>query len=215
MAPKWRRMYSISLCFSCPLLFFPGMIFYKFPLTWEVGRAHFLQNLPSLKKIQFDLSQFEWFDNPENMSLNVLNLMCLKMTGPWPRLRLRHPPLLLPSRLQLPPPPNASRYGTVLCWLAWACPPNFCWQLCLPSSDAFDSCCLYLIVVSPPSQASPPCLCPRDGACPSVLPPPSRSCPPSSSSPHDPSNRRTGRGKASPPPPTSRLCRRRLHFQAH
>ncbi len=73
----------------------------------------FLRNLPSLKNIQFDLSQFERFDNPENMSLDVLNLMCLKMTRPWPRLRLRHPPLLLPSRLQIPPPPNASRYGTV------------------------------------------------------------------------------------------------------
>ena len=40
-----------------------------------------MRNLPSLKNIQFDLSQFEWFDNPENMSLNVLNLMCLKMKG--------------------------------------------------------------------------------------------------------------------------------------
>ena len=38
---KWRQMlYSISLCFSHPLLFSPGMIFYKFPLNWEVGRAH-------------------------------------------------------------------------------------------------------------------------------------------------------------------------------
>ena len=67
MAPKWQQMYSISLWFSHPLLFFPGMIFYKFPLTWEVGRAHFfLRNLSSLKNIQFDLSQFEWFDNQEN-----------------------------------------------------------------------------------------------------------------------------------------------------
>ena len=41
MAVKWRRMYSISLCFSRPLLFFSGMIFYEFPLTWEVGRAYY------------------------------------------------------------------------------------------------------------------------------------------------------------------------------
>jgi hypothetical protein len=41
MAPKWRRMYSFSPYFSRPLLFFPGMILYTFPLTWEVGRVHF------------------------------------------------------------------------------------------------------------------------------------------------------------------------------
>jgi len=41
MAPEWRRMYSFSPYFSCSLLFFPGMISYRFPLTWEVGTAHF------------------------------------------------------------------------------------------------------------------------------------------------------------------------------
>ncbi len=50
MALKWRWMYSISLCYSCLLLFFPGMIFYEFPLTWAVGRAYFLRNLPSKKQ---------------------------------------------------------------------------------------------------------------------------------------------------------------------
>ncbi len=59
----------------------------------------FFAKFTKSENIQFDLSQFEWLDNPENMSLNVLNLMCLKMARPWPRPRLRHPPLLLQSRL--------------------------------------------------------------------------------------------------------------------
>ncbi len=67
MAPKWQQMYSISLCFSRPLLFFSGMISYKFPLTWAVGRAHFFVKFTKSKNIQFDLSQFEWFDNPEKI----------------------------------------------------------------------------------------------------------------------------------------------------
>ncbi len=78
MAPKWRRMYSFSPHFSRPLLFFPSMILYRFPLTWVVGRAqffaraHFFAKFTSLKNIQFDLSQFEWFDNPENQWLLVV-----------------------------------------------------------------------------------------------------------------------------------------------
>jgi hypothetical protein len=72
MALKWRQMYSISLCFfSCTSLF-SRMIFYKFPLTWAVGWAHFLRNLPCLKNIQFDWSQFEWFDSQENQWLLVV-----------------------------------------------------------------------------------------------------------------------------------------------
>ncbi len=57
MAVKWRRMYSISLCFSRPLLFFPGMIFYKFPLTWGsresaffLRKAHFFAKFTESKK---------------------------------------------------------------------------------------------------------------------------------------------------------------------
>jgi hypothetical protein len=57
--------------FLVPFSFFPGMISYRFPLTWEVGTPLFFCErerifCASLKSIQFDLSQFEWFDNPEN-----------------------------------------------------------------------------------------------------------------------------------------------------
>ena len=44
------------------------MILYMFPLTWEVGTANFFcesasfAKFTSLKNIQFDLTQFEWFD---------------------------------------------------------------------------------------------------------------------------------------------------------
>ncbi len=41
MAVKWRRMYLISLCFSRPLLFFPGMVLYRFPLTWGSRESAF------------------------------------------------------------------------------------------------------------------------------------------------------------------------------
>ncbi len=64
------NVFDFTLFFSSASLF-SCMISYKFPLTWAVGGAHFLRNLPSLKNIQFDWSQFEWFDNPENMSLSI------------------------------------------------------------------------------------------------------------------------------------------------
>ncbi len=52
MAPEWRRMYSFSPYFSRSLLFFPGMISYRFLLTWEVGTAHFFARAHFLRNLQ-------------------------------------------------------------------------------------------------------------------------------------------------------------------
>ena len=44
IAPKWRRMYSIWMFFLHVFLFFlqiPGMLIYRFPLTWAVGETRF------------------------------------------------------------------------------------------------------------------------------------------------------------------------------
>ena len=70
MAPEWWPIYWFSPYFSRSLLFFPGMILYMFPLTWVISTANFFcesasfAKFTSLKNIQFDLTQFEWFTIP-------------------------------------------------------------------------------------------------------------------------------------------------------
>jgi hypothetical protein len=66
------NVFEFTLFFSSPSLFSRYDIV-QVPINlgsresaFFLRECIFLQNLPSLNNIQFDLSQFEWFDNPEN-----------------------------------------------------------------------------------------------------------------------------------------------------